>query len=298
MDASQVSCVLEVADVRSFSMAARRLFMSPSSLSEKISSLEDEIGFRIFERSSKGVSLTPAGSAFCIRLRRVSDDLASAVEQGRVISEGDGTFSVCLPMLSCMGRLPRIAERFARAIPSVRLQIDVCYNGTDRLRALFDGRCAVCFSQGTLLQNVTNVRATYLFDTGFCAVVRKDGPLGDRLSLSVDDLAGSTIVANHRFMQRPCSEQLWSLYRDVLALPGIDVTYCSGLESALANVAIQGAVFLSSAYANDHRHDELSWIPLETNARSACYLVTRENDHRASTTHFIEIVREEYASQL
>lgn len=58
--------IVEIASTRSFSQAARNLFISQSALSSSVKDTEQELGIEIFQRSNRGVSLTPAGED-CIK---------------------------------------------------------------------------------------------------------------------------------------------------------------------------------------------------------------------------------------
>jgi len=75
-----------VAQVRSFSLAARRLSCSTSQISREIAALEDRLGQRLFYRTTRHVSLTEAGERFLVRCRRLVDErdetLAAMLETG------------------------------------------------------------------------------------------------------------------------------------------------------------------------------------------------------------------------
>ena len=82
MNTKQIDCVLELACTLNFRRAAENLFISQPALSYQIQSLETEIGFTVFDREGKSVALTPAGTQFCIALRRIRTDLRAAIEEG------------------------------------------------------------------------------------------------------------------------------------------------------------------------------------------------------------------------
>ena len=58
---SHLKTFLTVCDAGSFTKAATDLYMTPSSVLQQIRALEDELGIKLFERSSQGVTMTPAG---------------------------------------------------------------------------------------------------------------------------------------------------------------------------------------------------------------------------------------------
>ena len=71
MQFNQLRYVLEAADKKSFSAAAKSLFVSQPSLSQQIMNLEKELGIPLFIRHSKSVSLTEAGEYFVQSARAV-----------------------------------------------------------------------------------------------------------------------------------------------------------------------------------------------------------------------------------
>ena len=63
MTIAQVLYVLEIADCRSISAAAERQFISQSALSQQIQRLEGELGYPLFVRTPRGLTLTAAAAA-------------------------------------------------------------------------------------------------------------------------------------------------------------------------------------------------------------------------------------------
>ena len=73
---------LAVAECGSFSEAGKRLFVSHSTTSRAVAALEQELGAQLFRRSSRSVTLTPAGEILVERaedLLTQAEDLAAAV---------------------------------------------------------------------------------------------------------------------------------------------------------------------------------------------------------------------------
>ena len=79
MEINQIRYVYYVAKYRNFSLAAEHLFVTQPTLSQQVRRLEDELGFRLFKRSTRTVTLTSEGEAFVKRakpLLKMYDDLA------------------------------------------------------------------------------------------------------------------------------------------------------------------------------------------------------------------------------
>lgn len=75
MDIRQLEAVAAVARLGSFTRAAEELFVAQPALSATVRRLEDELGLRLFDRTTRRVALTPAGEAFVRRAERVLGDL-------------------------------------------------------------------------------------------------------------------------------------------------------------------------------------------------------------------------------
>lgn len=69
IELSQIVCFLTIAEENSFSRAAIRLGMAQSAVSQKLRRLEDQVGFRLLDRTSRTCS-TPSPSRDCRSVRR------------------------------------------------------------------------------------------------------------------------------------------------------------------------------------------------------------------------------------
>jgi LysR family transcriptional regulator, benzoate and cis,cis-muconate-responsive activator of ben and cat genes len=74
---------IAVAEESSLGRAAHRLHVSQPALSQQMSDLEDELGLRLFTRSSRGIKLTEAGRSFLIGAHRVLEAAKQAAEQAQ-----------------------------------------------------------------------------------------------------------------------------------------------------------------------------------------------------------------------
>ncbi|PQQ26711.1 LysR family transcriptional regulator [Photorhabdus luminescens] len=124
---------IHVAEARSFATAARQLGLSPSSVSKSISRLEEKLGVRLLQRSTRSVSLTAEGTLFLERCKRILDEISTAEhELLSSISAPQGRLRVSLPSLSNL-MLP-VLSAFATCYPQIELELDF----SDRLVDVID----------------------------------------------------------------------------------------------------------------------------------------------------------------
>jgi DNA-binding transcriptional LysR family regulator len=92
---------VSVADLRGFAPAARRHDLSPSVVTRAIAALEERLGTRLLQRTTRSVALTDAGARYLERARRILADVAEAetaaqadraVPTGRVVVAGPTRF--------------------------------------------------------------------------------------------------------------------------------------------------------------------------------------------------------------
>src|SRR5262249_30384891 len=77
---AELSAFVAIAEQKSFTKAAKQLGISTATLSQALRSLEDRIGVRLLNRTTRSVSVTAVGERLLSRLRPVLDDYESALE--------------------------------------------------------------------------------------------------------------------------------------------------------------------------------------------------------------------------
>ena len=115
---------IAVADCASVSAAARQLNISQSAITTAVQELEDELGVRLFERSSRGVTLTPDGHRFLASARRVIGAVADATHALRAQPKAlEGQLSIGVTPLVAGYYLSELLSRFTRACPAVEVRV-------------------------------------------------------------------------------------------------------------------------------------------------------------------------------
>lgn len=138
-DLRQMRYVIEVARGRSFSRAAENLHVAQQALSQQIKSVESQLGVRLFNRTNRGVELTPAGVVFVQEARRVVTAADRAVARTQAVAKGEaGTLRVAYTLATVYETLPAIVDRVGASYPKLRLELREVFGG-DIPRLLSDG---------------------------------------------------------------------------------------------------------------------------------------------------------------
>ncbi len=140
MQFRQLECFLAVAEELHFGRAARRLHMTQPPLSLRIRRLEEELGVRLFDRSSRRVALTAAGESLVREARAILDRIGSAAEITRAVARGDlGILRLGFVGMAMDATLPRAIRDFLQSHPGVQLSLDEL-STLEQLKAVRGGR--------------------------------------------------------------------------------------------------------------------------------------------------------------
>jgi DNA-binding transcriptional LysR family regulator len=90
VDLRQIRCFIAAAEEMHFGRAAERLHMAPTALSRLVKTLEDEIGVRLLNRTTRAVTLTRAGLGFLEDARAILARTEDAARSAREIADGGG----------------------------------------------------------------------------------------------------------------------------------------------------------------------------------------------------------------
>ena len=136
---AELTAFMAIARERSFRRAARRIGLSPSALSRTLRDLEDRLGVRLLNRTTRSVSPTEAGQALYERLGPAIADIESAVgEAGSFRDSPKGRVRLNLPRLAADLVLAPVLGRFAEIYPDIHLDLTIDDALTDVVAEGFD----------------------------------------------------------------------------------------------------------------------------------------------------------------
>ncbi|MEL6218213.1 MAG: LysR family transcriptional regulator [Pseudomonadota bacterium] len=122
MNTEDLDLLREVARRGSFAAAARVLGLDPSSVSRTIAGLERDLGFRLFQRTTRRLSLTEAGDVYLARVDPLIDALAEARSEAEAASSGPrGTLRLTASVTFGQRLLLPLLPGFRAAYPDLAL---------------------------------------------------------------------------------------------------------------------------------------------------------------------------------
>lgn len=194
MDLKQLRYFDAVAETCHFGQAAERLHLAQPALSQAIRRLEAELGVVLLARTTRQVSLTPAGEFFHRETRRILADLEASVLGARSIAQGSrGLLRVGFTGTSAFTQLGRLSQMVRSALPGVALDVQADLLTPAQVERLLDGRLDLGVLRGPVAEPGVETR-TLLHEPLVLAL-----PAAHRLApepcLEVIDVAGEEFVA-------------------------------------------------------------------------------------------------------
>ncbi|WP_019995440.1 LysR family transcriptional regulator [Aureimonas ureilytica] len=138
-DLNVIRVFLTAADAGSFARAAARLGLTRSAVAKAIGRLEAETGTRLFQRTTRVVSLTDEGHAFRVRCRQAIADLEGAVDDlASRRDEPQGILRMTLPDSFGRAKILPILNDFLRRWPKVAAEVSFSDRAADVLAEGYD----------------------------------------------------------------------------------------------------------------------------------------------------------------
>lgn len=128
-----------VVDAGSFVAAAERLEMSRAMASKHVLNLEEHLGTRLLNRTTRRLSVTESGKAFHQRSQQILADVEEAEQvAGRMATSPRGVLKLTMPLAYGLHRLGPVIAAYARTYPQVKLDVSLSDRKVDLIEDGFD----------------------------------------------------------------------------------------------------------------------------------------------------------------
>lgn len=192
LDVLGLQAFIALADGGGFGRAAESLHITQAALTRRLQNLEEALGVRLVERTTRSTALSALGRDFLPRARRLVGDLSAALteirESGKAM-RGDVTIA-CVPTVG-VHYLPRVIQRYAARFPGNRVRI-LDHASADVAEAVV--RREAEFGINILGSHHPDLVGTPLLEDRFVLVCRDDHPLARRRSIAWSGLGGYPLI--------------------------------------------------------------------------------------------------------
>ena len=275
-----------VADELHFGRAAEILHIAQPALSQQIRQLESDLGLRLFERTTRRVSLTPGGSAFLPHARHLLVTAQGVARAAAELRAGQrGNLRVGFVDSAAYEFVPRFLHRFRQASPAVTLQLHTM-SSDEQAAALVAGQIDIGIARVTL--DHAPLLATVVDDEPLVAAVQSSHRLASEPSIRLSELRDDEFVG----FAREQSPTLHARLRAMLAPHG--VSYSPAIEATeyttiLGLVAAGEGVAIVPAGVQSLRLGGLTFVPIsDPEASVQLVVLTRVDDPSVIVANAVE----------
>ncbi len=188
----QLRAFLSVAEHGSFSRAAQEVGLSQSAVSLSVRQLENELGLKLFDRTTRQVLLTAVGATLAASGSRLIEELDSTLKELRDIGvqHRGRVMMACVPAVA-RSLMPRCVEHCSVKWPSISLDIDDSA-ATDVIRKVERGDVEFGIASGEIAR--TELHVEPLMADPFLLVCRHGDPIASPGGVSWKQLAGRRLI--------------------------------------------------------------------------------------------------------
>ena len=224
MQLQDLAAFVAVASERSFSRAARKLHRTQPAISQAVKRIEDELGERLFDRSSRGGALTEAGvllQEYATRLLKLASEAEVAVRELQQVRRGqvkiganEAAVHSLLPAIERFTGEHPLAHVEVRRVPSRRIAAELLERSLD-------------FGVLTFQPPEKDLQTISLGSDELVMLARPQHHLASRRRVSIEEVGRETVIAHND--PSPARERVLRLYERKhaainirIALPSLD----------------------------------------------------------------------------
>jgi DNA-binding transcriptional LysR family regulator len=288
MELRQLRYFVAVAEELHFGRAAARLHMSQPPLSAQVRKLENTIGVRLLERSTRRIALTSAGELFYRRAREILNSADAAGEEAREADAGRrGRLRIGFVGSANFTVLPLAVRTFRQARPKVELRLEPL-TSSEQVEALHADALDVGLVRLPALG--TGLHLETILTEAMVVAVPDNHTLSTRASIKAEDLVGQPMVL---FPYQPMPgfvSQVLDIFASLEATPHI-VQQAVHHETILGLVAADVGLSILPASATYAPAGGVRFLDIDPSPRSELAIATRPDRVLPAIRFFVECLR-------
>ncbi|WP_409306369.1 LysR family transcriptional regulator [Pectobacterium sp. B1J-3] len=284
----QLRAFIALTETDNFTRAAQKINLSQPAFSALIAGLEEEVGYRLFDRDTRKVQLNADGIHFidiARRLIQTHDDAVGEIKSYATGYKGKIVLAV-LPSMA-VEWLPQVLAQYHHAYPKIKVELldtqwDRC------LKAVLDGQADLALTAGQ--PSPGTFSSKMLFADNFYLICHNRHPLAQRESVDVGEVVAYPFVG---FCQgtsiRQYTDQLMEPHGFNYVLEVRQLTTMMGLVAANYGVSIVTGLTLFQ-----FQHKDIAIIPFrDLSLKRGIYLVTdKERQLSVCAKEFYDFLQE------
>ena len=290
MELRQLRYFVAVAEERHFGRAAKRLRLSQPPLSAQIKGLEEELGVKLFQRSTRQVALTDAGRTFLEKAEGILEAVEEAKEAAKGADEGvRGRLEIGFISSATLGLLPPAIRLFRERFEGVEIELREL-TSAQQIDALYAGEIRVGLVRLPL--RAPGLRFEPLQEESFVVALPSGHPLEALESVPLEAMVDQPLIFFTRQLMPSLHAQIVELFQRVGAFPNV-VQHAVHLQTIVGLVASDVGLAILPEPAERLSREGVVYRSLDApDATSWVGLARVEDDGSLLVENFVRTVRE------
>lgn len=194
MEIKLLKSFVAVAEMQSFSAAARKLNTVQPAISRQISDLEEQVGVSLFWRNTREVKITAAGESLLVDAYDILERIDKAAEQARRAGRGEtGRLRVGYLGSACLSFLPMLVQEYQKQYPSVQVSLSEM-TVQEQIEAFGNGQIDIGFSRPLANGVETKIAKADVYLDSLTALLSNMHPLAGSKQIRFDQLKDESFI--------------------------------------------------------------------------------------------------------
>lgn len=290
MDINQIKCFITVARTLNFSEAARRNYVSQSTVSRYISELEKEFGVQLFIRSHRDVLLTSEGKTLLPYALEMVDTLNKATSIIKQMHNG-GHGRITIACDETSYNFPtKCIKSFTKKYPEIR--IDLKKFEIDDQSNVFNGDFDFCFMPRDMLPEISSINSVVTHSEQLFVIASKQSKIGKMKKISFTEISESNIVLLSENASPILYMEIMDLFRTFHISPNI-VNDFEDIKSMFVAVASEiGVSIVPESLINFVSSNDLTKIPIVEDTAIVYAMAWNRENANPTLNLFVDMVKQ------
>lgn len=280
MNIEKLHIFICAADCLNFTRAAKQLYISPSALSAQIADLEKDLGVTLFTRTTRSISLTPAGEYFLVEAKNLSRRFSEVKLRTREIGSGSiGTLNVGRVDTIGVDLIQQIMVAYHDLFPKVEFTTQKM-EYSDLVKSIGDMTIDAAFMVLNTDEFPPAILSEPLLCTRFNALLRSDHPLAQRSTVKLGELKDETLVLINQRSNQLLNNTITQMFARQGCSPR-KLIECQQPEDMAMSVACGMGIGIVSNFMSPclSRFNDLCMVPLNHIMEKCTLMMIRHADN-------------------
>lgn len=292
MNIKQLRYFCEVVDAGNANIAAKNLFVAPTAISMQINLLEDELGGKLFDRTSRPMTLTTLGEFFYPKAKLLLSDASQLVEEAKEIATGNlGWLSIGFTRSTIFSVLPEAVREMKSKHPQVKIEL-IEVLSEHQVEALRKGSIHIGLSRVIgPYRKEDDARYTPLLEDSMYAAISIDHPLAHKKYVRAIDFNDIPYVMYPKDPNSDFGKKTLRILENAGASPKIGYEAIE-IHTALGIVAAGLGITMVGGTVTKNNRTDIRFLPIKNiSAKASIYTVQLANEENLLSEEFLKILR-------